>query len=450
MSRLVVLLWHRHLQILVEEGAGIVRRLVGDPWDDDGFLPLVVASVGRERYIGTHALLAAHACRRMVVDDFSQPSGSLAGGVDRLAAFLLLLARIVERRLPHETLEWRFLVAGGRAVAADLPAACRLAGLEGATIARMPAAPPLDAQGLPGQAASLRVIGFVDDGQARAALMGFASSADASDGSASSLPAAILDTVCSEVASAPAGTVGHRDALLHDAWWRQAGPGGAVVPRAMPWNGRWRLEPVECDRLIDAERTTSSVLARLMTSLGVGADNTIVSDIAEWGDRPMPGSRAVSHLPHAARVLRLEELPRLFDRDRPTLPHSIVFALETQTGRSNDDKIVAPEGADLPFSSDHVVAVGRTSQRRLSFEIQAIDATTGHAHRLAPGSLVLPSELRARTALHLTVTCHACGVIELRFEIPSWRFRDTVLLDPSGRTHPDAERRASQIQRTCP
>jgi hypothetical protein len=422
MVRVTVLLWRQHLQVFAAQDGQRPRRLAGAPWDEAGSMPLLLGAIGRERYIGTQALQARMACRRAVLDDLAQPlraGPAAAVASERLALFLCLLCQAVERRYPHDALEWCLRIAPAHGLAAHLPAACWLAGLEHSAIAALPALPPL---AFPSPASSLGVLAYFEGGRGVAALASLAPSA------------ALLEHAHGDALACP----GPQDALLQRAISAQArrdGRGRGLV--AVPREGRWWLE-----RSDHAQRTRARALQPLMARMAQAAAGPHLAARVEWED-----AVDASAEPH---LLGLEAMDALFTAEPPTLAHALAFALEPGHATAAERVIVAPAGTALPYAGEHTLVLRRGGQRLLPFELCAIEAGSGRVFRLAHGSIALPAESRARGALQLRVACHRCGAIELRFEIPAWRYGETLLVDPAGRLHPDAERRASQIQRSCP
>ncbi len=422
MVRITVLLWRHHLQVFAAQDGQRPRRLVGAPWDEAGSMPLLLGTIGRERYIGTHALQTRLACRRAVLDDLAQPFRSgpaTAAASDRLALFLSLLRLSVERRYPHDALEWCLRIAPANGLAAYLPAACWLASLEHCAIAALPALPPL---AFPSQAFSVGVLAYFEGGRAVAALASLAPG-----------------TAALEHAHGDAlACASPHDALLQQvigAQWRRNGRGRGLA--AVPREGRWWLE-----RSDHASRIQARALRPLMARMAQSAAGPHLAARVEWEDAVDAGVEP--------DLLGLESMDALFTAEPPTLAHALAFALDQGHATAAERVIVAPAEAVLPFSSEHTLVLRRGGQRLLPFELCAIEASSGRAFRLAHGSIALPTESRPRGRLQLRVACHRCGAIELRFEIPAWRFGETLLVDAAGRLHTDAERRASQIQRSCP
>ena len=431
MVRITVLLWRQHLQVFAAQEGQCARRLTGAPWDDVGSMPLLLAAIGRERYIGTQALQAQMACCRALLDDLAQaPAQTAAPAGERLAVFLYLLRQAVERRFPHDALDWCLRIAPMHALAPQLAVACWLAGLEHAVVAALPALPPL-ALALGSPAPSLGVLGYFQGGRGVAALATLVPCAAAPGRAATG---ALLEHVEQAQGAAGAGA-GRRDALLQQAIGAQArrGDSGSSLV-ALPRAGLWQLE--HSDR---ARRVREQALRPLMARMVRAAGPVAVARV-EWEDAVDPNAEP--------GALGLESMDALFTVAPPTVAHTLAFTLEP--GTAAEGPIMARAGAELPFSGEHTIVVRRGGQRLLPFELRAIEGASGRAFRLALGSLALPAESRARSTLQLRVACHRCGAIELRFEIPAWRFGETLLVDPAGRLHPDAERRASQIQRSCP
>lgn len=453
MIPLVVMVWPAHAWVLAEETPGVVRRLSGDPWDDDGALPLLLARVGREAYIGT---LAEHVAYESPRAELRPVVHGLDGddGVEATARFLRVLDDALRRRLPHEPLAWRFAVTAGVAPAAlaQLSAACWMAGLAEARVDRLPALPL--PPGAPSGAA--RVFGLFDGLDPIAALAW-----SAPDGASTALALSrgdddTQDDVLGE-SDAPFGA--DVRGAPHLAAWRRRALDRADAPAvvAVPDRARWSLRSLSAHALRDAEARRWQALGRLLADpewppSAQGAAPAVL----EWGQRhwvtrlDAVGSQLLAQsLGRPIAPIPLEALPGLLPAASPTLDRTLAFALEPGSEMAADRKIVATAGAALPFRSEHLLGLRRTGQARIAFELQALDERSAQAYRIASGVLALPAPCGPRNAIHLGVACHACGVVELSFDVPSWHFRETVVIDPDGHAHPDARRRALDLQTGC-
>lgn len=453
MIPLVVMVWPAHAWVLLEEAPGVVRRLCGDPWDDDGALPLLLARIGREAYIGTLAEHVAYesprAELRSVIDGLDGDAG-----VEAAARFLRVLDDALRRRLPHEPLAWRFAVTAGVATAASaqLSAACWMAGLQEARVDRLSALPM--PPGAPSGVA--RVFGLFDGFDPVAALAW-----SAPDGAPLALALSRGDEDAQEdVPGEPdAPSTADVRGAPHLAAWRRRALDRVDAPAvvAVPDRVRWSLRSLSAHALRDDEARRWQALGRLLADPewaqpAEGATPAVL----EWGQRhwvtrlDAVGSQLLARsLGRPIAPIPLEALPGLFPAVPPTLDRTLAFALEPGGDMAIDRKIVATAGAALPFRSEHLLGLRRAGQARIAFELQALDERAVQAYRIASGVLALPAPCGPRQAIHLGVACHACGVVELAFDVPSWHFRETVVIDPAGNAHPDARRRALDLQTGC-
>jgi len=485
--RLVALVWPCHAWMLAEETPGAFRRLTGDPWADDGAMPLLLARIGRETHIGTLAEHVAYESPR------ARLTPVLHGATDDdepelIARFLLALDEHVRRRFPQDPLSWRFAVAAPVTTGAfaALSAACWMAGLGEARVDRLPAwpVPPrwirTAAPSTRAARSSRRVLGYFDGDEAVAAI-----ASDPGDGRADGdpgAPPAVLVMARQRAAGpstpTPPGLDGAATAdifagdgeALHgtsadsarrrlqvEAWHRRVLDDGSELPRllAVPDGDGWSLRECDAEAIRDGERRRWRALAGLLSDPDC-RDHAHANPgpiVAEWGQRnwaarlAATGARTLTDaLGSTPSILPLEALPAVRDEVPAVLDWTLAFAVESAPGGRPDHKIVASRGAALPFRSEHIVYAGHAGKRALQFELHALSDESPEAHRIASGALTLPAESRRRTAIQLTVTCHACGGVELAFDIPSWHFRSAVLIDAGGRVHADARRRAAAIE----
>ena len=460
MIRLVVLMFPRHLWVLAEGSPGTASRLVGDPWGDDGAMPMLLAQIGRERYIGTTAEYVGYESPRAELEPVLGPVADFDRSLERAAAFLRLLDQAVRRRFPHDELSWRFALAAQMApdAAATVSAACWLAGLGAAKVEGLGALPPLPPPPASSSSASedsstsaLSLFGLVDERQAIAGL-----ACSSNDGS---MELAVLELTCEALPSTAESyheTPPNRQRSLHLRQWRRSVIAGESQPRllALPCSGRWEFKELDPAAVRSAQiqlrQTLDRVMLKVTESMAQHANPDV--SIVEWGDSPEGWAVASAGQllrGQSARTLRLEDLPGLFESPAAISRHTLAFVLEPAGGAQADLKILVAQGASLPFHSEHIVHLRRTGQRMLPFELRALDESTGQAYRLATGVLPLPVEVRTQIPIHLSAVSHACGALELRFELPAWRFLETVLVDNAGRTHFDAASRALQINAEC-
>ena len=448
MIRLVALVWPGHAWVLAEESPGVVRRLVGDPFGEDGALPLLLTRLGRETHIGTLAECVAYESpRARTLTVFGDGEG--VESVECTARFLLVLDETVRRRFPQDELFWRFCVAASvsSTVLATLSAACWIAGLGDARVGRLPPWPAAPSRACATTSTAMSVYGLFD-GDVPAA------------GLACPQPGAaplVIDVRREDAGPAdmPADVAAQAARRrVHIAAWRRGvvceGSGGAT-PIALPDRGRWLLESPDAEEMRGAEIASWQRLAHLLAEpawAGMGATSAVV----EWGQRHwaarvrgVGGQALLQALGTPVDIVPLEALTGLFDDAANVLDRTLAFALESESGTASDHKVVATRGAALPFRSEHLLHLGRAGRQHLSFELHALDDDTSMAYRMAGGELALPAASRARTPVQLTVTCHACGALELAFDIPTWHFRETLVVDAAGNAHPDARRCALHL-----
>ena len=107
-----LLFWVDGVTVAVEELPGLWRRLVGEPFGEDGWLPAVLVTLGRETYIGTSAVAVACDCPRAT----AHLNGGLGEAIPvtekiRLVSLLLTgILNVVRRRYCQDELEWTVMV----------------------------------------------------------------------------------------------------------------------------------------------------------------------------------------------------------------------------------------------------------------------------------------------------------------------------------------------------
>ena len=452
-----------HLWTFFEEASGAMRRLVGEPWDDDGALPLVMTVAGRERYIGTAAAVVAYASPGCKLVHPLDPIWTVDEGVDHAAIFLRTLFEVLERRAPQSVpITWRLGVhAAGSRAAATLATAWRLTGRPLLGMVRMADIVYAQSEDAIRATSSVRsrTCARFDAAGATAALLTRQAGNDDRAAQEDACGAAPGDAKSWHLQDEDHCKLGQ---LACESWtakgmyrtaWRTRRATGDVPPEVVAWprEGRWILEPAAAVNSESGERAHWQALARLIDTVDSSCtaesppERLVLESLHRTGAWQAGRECLAKEFVPEGRLVPLESQAQLFASGPTQIPHSLVLILQPTGDDPWDHKIVAPEGADLPFESEHIVMV-RAGRRTVSFELHALEGPSGRGYRLVTDTLALPAETRSRTAVHLRVDCHASGLVEIEFSVPSWRFHETVLVDPVGRLHRRVAQRAMQTQ----
>jgi hypothetical protein len=453
LMRASLLLWDRGAHVLVEELPGLWHRQTADPFDEDGWAPLWLATLANEAYVAQSALTVAYANPRATLPPFSPSDTAIAAGeytrLRNLSLFLRGITAAVSRRYPQDELDW-ILIPRESFAAHDterLQLACWNAGLATVTVA-----PPWDG--------SIPLTATRTSSSHPSGCLVLASMNATRPGVRLMIPEGdrwvlVEERKADATVDDPLDIRPPQTPLSHSAWvrngtlrqhiTRQVLCGNAPTLERIPLarGSEWMLEPVEVSCLLRDEERYWQTLARFAKTYLHSLEGSSVAQLLlmESGQSAfLPRFERHGRSVFAAELtlptlpLRLESCIHdwVATAARPTLAAPYVLRTVGEAGPVCDWKCIASRGTALPFQHRAGLSVPPAGRGAVTLQLCKLDEITHDTYPVATWDVSTTSHPGTEQVLQATVTGHPCGVLEVTLEGTGIDAGQTLLTTASG------------------